>query len=137
MSEYTDFEASVDNATLEIIRRLGANMEKACLVVERSAKQKCPVDQGTLRADIHHAVETNTEAVTGAIGNSLEYAPFVHEGTGIYAKNGRGRKTPWKFKAASGKYKGWHTTKGQKPNPYLEDAKQESLSKISAILAGE
>lgn len=29
-------------------------MDKACLVVERSGKQNCPVNFGALRADIHH-----------------------------------------------------------------------------------
>ncbi|MEG2286033.1 MAG: HK97 gp10 family phage protein [Eubacterium sp.] len=131
------FEASINNATLEIIKRAVANMDKACLVVERSGKQNCPVDLGQLRADIHHEVVTTTREINGVVGNSLDYAPMVHNGTGIYAKSGGGRKTPWKFKVATGKYKGWHTTNGQRPQPYLEKAKQENLSKISGILAGE
>lgn len=131
------FEASINNATLEIIKRATANMDKACLVVERSGKQNCPVDLGQLRADIHREVVTTTSEIVGVVGNSLDYAPNVHNGTGIYAKDGKGRKTPWRFKVAAGKYKGWHTTKGQKPQPYLEDAKMENLDKISKILSGE
>lgn len=136
MSNNKAFEASINNATLEIIKRAAANMDKACLVVERSAKQNCPVNFGALRADIHHEVTTSTSEIVGTVGNSLAYAPMVHDGTGIYAKGGRGRKTPWRFKVASGPYKGWYTTRGQKGKPYLEDAKQQNLSKISTILAG-
>ena len=137
MSDNRGFEARIDHATLEIIQRVAQNMDKACLVVERSGKQNCPVNFGALRADIHHEVTTTASEIVGVVGNSLDYAPMVHEGTGIYERNGRGRRTPWRFKVAAGKYKGWHTTKGQKPQPYLEDAKQQNLSKIRGILAGE
>ncbi|MDM0720058.1 HK97 gp10 family phage protein, partial [Clostridium perfringens] len=65
--------------------------------------------------------------VIGRVGNTMEYAPYVHQGTGIYAKDGNGRKTPWKYKVESGKYKGWHITKGQRPQPFLEKAKIDSI----------
>lgn len=136
MSDNKAFEASINNATLEILKRLAGNMDKACLVVERTAKQDCPVNYGALRADIHHEVDFGPDAIVGTVGNSLEYAPFVHNGTGIYAKGG-GRKTPWKFKVASGKYKGWHTTRGQKPKPYLENAKMKNKDQIARLLAGD
>jgi len=136
MSDNAAFVTSVENATLAIILKLGANMNKACLVVERSAKQGCPVDSGALRADIQSTVKVSDTAIVGRIGNTVGYAPYVHNGTGIYAKDGNGRKTPWFFPGAiSGKYKGggW-ITQGQKPQPYLEKARAENIGKIVGIL---
>lgn len=134
MSDNADFAASIENATLEIIRRAAKNMEKACLTVERTAKQNCPVDLGQLRADIHSEVLFNTEAITGIVGNSVVYATFVHNGTGIYAKDSNGRTTPWFVPLQEG---GGFMTKGQQPQPYLEDAKISNAGKIAKILAGE
>lgn len=84
------------------------------------AKKECPIDQGQLRADIHFEIEESRDRIEAQIGNKLKYAPYVHNGTGVYAVNGDGRKTPWKYPALAGKYKGWHYTKGQKPQPYLK-----------------
>ena len=60
---------------------------------EAIAKRECPVDQGPLRADIHSEMVETRDRLEGAIGNKLKYAPYVHNGTGIYAVNGDGRKT--------------------------------------------
>ena len=73
----------------------------------------------------------------GSVGCSLETAPFVHQGTGLYAKDGNGRKTPWKYEAVAGKYKGWHTTRGQKPQPFLEDAKTKMRLRVEKTLGGK
>lgn len=85
------------------------------------AKKECPIDQGQLRADIHFEIEESRDRIEAQIGNKLKYAPYVHNGTGIYAVKGDGRKTPWRYKTPAGKHKGWHITKGQKPQPYLKD----------------
>jgi len=63
------------------------SLEKACLLVENSAKEKAPVNTGNLRNSITYEVEGDT----GIIGTNLEYAPYVHEGTGLFAANGDGR----------------------------------------------
>lgn len=132
-----EFIRSVQNATLQIINNVCNNMEKACLVVERDAKVECPVDQGPLRAGMMHQVNMSSTEIVGIIGNSNEYAPYVHQGTGIYAKDGNGRQTPWKYEAKGGKYAGWHITRGQKPQPFLEKARDKNKDKILTILAGD
>ena len=81
-----------------------------------------------------HDVNIVFGQIIGRVGNTLEYAPYVHQGTGIYAKDDDGRKTPWKYKVEAGKYKGWHTTKGQKPQPFLEKSKVDNIAKIQNIL---
>ena len=111
-------------------------MEKACLVVENQAKQNCQVDQGFLRASITSETEVTAEEIVGRIGSNLEYAPYVHNGTGIYAVAGDGRKTPWGYTVKAGKHKGFHWTHGQKPNPFLEDAKLAKRSAVEKILGG-
>ena len=110
-----------DKGLLEAVQK---GLEKACVIVEVSAKENCPVDDGVLRASITHDVE-GTE---GYIGTNVEYAPYVHQGTGIYAVKGDGRKeVPWSYQDAEGK---WHTTKGQKPNPFLQKAIDENQDKV-------
>lgn len=110
-----------DKGLLEAVQK---GLEKACILVEVSAKENCPVDDGVLRASITHDVD-GTE---GYIGTNVEYAPYVHQGTGIYAVNGDGRKeVPWCFQDIHGN---WIYTKGQKPNPFLQKAIDENQDKV-------
>lgn len=77
-----------------------AAMAESCMVVERDAKLNCPVgDTGNLRMSIMS--EYNAEE--GRIGTNLFYAPYVHQGTGIYAINGDGRQdVPWRYQDENG-----------------------------------
>lgn len=100
---------------------------EACLVVEADAKQLCPVDDGQLRQSITSELVDST---TGAVGTAVEYAPYVHQGTGIYAVKGDGRKDRWSYQDAEGE---WHSTIGQQPNPFLERALDNNREKINKI----
>lgn len=131
------FMSSVDGAVVEMIKQQAQHLESACLIVERDAKINCPTDMSILRASITHDVDITANTLTGRIFSNLDYAPYVHQGTGIYAKDGNGRMTPWKYFAKAGKYKGWHLTHGQKPQPFLEDAKTKNIDKISKTLGGK
>lgn len=102
------------------------SLEKSCLMVEADAKINCPVDDGQLRQSITSEVSGDT----GIVGTNIEYAPYVHQGTGIYAVKGDGRQDKWSYQDAEGK---WHTTIGQKPNPFLEkalDSNREDIKKL-------
>jgi len=104
-----------------------AAMADACMMVERTAKELCPVDIGTLRDSI--TSEWNAEE--GRVGTNLYYAPYVHQGTGIYAVNGDGRKdVPWRYQDAEGN---WHSTVGQHPQPFLTDAFDQHKEEITEI----
>lgn len=98
-------------------------LEKACLIIENSAKQNCPSSTGQLRQSITHEVD-GTE---GAVGTNVEYAPYVEIGTGIYSSQGDGRQTPWSYQDAKGE---WHTTEGMPPQPYLKPALEENQNKV-------
>lgn len=105
------------NYKLETLAKLDVSkaLNKACLVVENEAKRLCPVDTGDLRNSITHEVDDGV----GIVGTNKEYAPYVEYGTGIFAVEGNGRDTPWSYQDDEGN---WHTTIGQKPQPFLEPA---------------
>lgn len=106
-------------------------VEKALTVIEADAKRECPVDDGRLRSSITHTVESTNEQARGRVGTNVEYGPYVHEGTGIYARNGNGRKKGWAFKhPKTGEV---IFTRGQKPKPFLRDAMDKNQDKIANI----
>lgn len=106
-------------------------MEKACLIVVADAKRNCPVDDGQLRQSIDYQIEQEQEETIGYVGSNVEYAPYVEKGTGIYAADGR--KTPWKYQDAKGD---WHTTAGQKAQPFLQPAIDSNRDKIEKCFEG-
>lgn len=134
MPDNDEFIRSMENATLKMVMDMSRKMDKACLVVESQAKQNCPVDIGILRASITSETEVTASEIVGRVGTNEEYGPYVHNGTGIYAKDGNGRKTPWGYTVRAGKHKGFHWTKGQRPQPFLENAKLEKKSAVERIL---
>ena len=111
-----------------------ANIEEAlgtcCAVVEKSAKQKAPKDTGALRRSITSKVEGNQ----GIIFTPLEYAPYVEYGTGLFAESGGRKDVPWNYQDDEGK---WHSTSGQKPQPFMRPALEENKTLIKQILKEE
>lgn len=107
---------------------LTAALNRGCIVVENAAKKRCPVGRtGLLRASIKHRVNDNE----GIIGTSIDYAPYVEYGTGKYAEQGNGRKTPWVYHTADGEF---HFTEGQEPQPYLRPALQDNKAEIERVI---
>ncbi|MFX0547914.1 HK97-gp10 family putative phage morphogenesis protein [Hathewaya histolytica] len=112
-------------------------MEKAMLFAEGEAKKNCPVDEGHLRNSMgSKAVEENGE-IKGVLYNTAEYAIWIHQGTGIYAVNGDGRPTPWRWEGQSKKWEGKHITSGQKPKPFMREAIDNNIEKITEIITKE
>lgn len=106
---------------------LNKALNNACLLVENEAKQRCPVGTGDLRNSITHEVEGNE----GVVGTNVFYAPYVEYGTGIFSSEGNGRQTPWSYQDAKGE---WHTTVGQKPQPFLNPALDANRDAIKDVL---
>ena len=112
------------------VKKLTQSLGKACALVERSAKQKAPKDDGTLRRSITSKVDP--VKLEGIVFTPLEYAPYVEYGTGLFAEDGDGRKdVPWHYQDDEGE---WHTTSGQKPQPYMRPALNENRQQIVRIL---
>lgn len=117
---------------LDSLLDINDGMKKCCALVERSAKEKVPVQTGELRRSITSKVENNGLEVTGTIYTPLEYAPYIEYGTGLFAEKG-GRTTPWCYQDDKGE---WHTTSGQPPQPYMRPALNENRTAILEILGG-
>ncbi len=121
-----DFKVTLNEELINKLlpEALAKGLEYAGQLVENEAKKNCPVDDGILRASITHEVDEENLSVT--IGSNVEYAPYVHEGTGIY--HPEGRKTAWKYTTADGQT---YISHGQKPNPFLRDAVDNNMDKIA------
>ncbi|MCL2671970.1 MAG: HK97 gp10 family phage protein [Clostridiales bacterium] len=92
---------------------------EACDELVKRAQDKCPVDTGHLKSRIERNVVAEGDKVTGRVGTVVVYAPYVHEGTGKQARQGNGKPD----------------RKGQKAQPFLEDAINELRPTILQKLA--
>ena len=106
-------------------------MGKACAVVEAAAKQNAPKDTGALRNSITSKVENRNGHIEGVIFTPLEYAPYVEYGTGLFAERGGRKDVPWNYQDDKGE---WHSTNGQKPQPFMRPAIEDNRNKIIEIL---
>lgn len=91
---------------------------------------RAPVKLGNLKGSIQ--VETFVEdgIPTSETGPTAEYAQYVEYGTGIYAADGSGRKTPWRYKDEEGN---WHVTSGQEAQPFAEPGFQAAKPQIDRL----
>lgn len=110
----------LDNKKLTALEAVGIAAEGFC-------KRLTPVDLGTLRNSMTHAVRGDDVY----IGSNLQYAPFVELGTGIYASDGKGRQSPWGYYDRNGKY---HVTRGMKPHHMLKKAASEHTEEYKRII---
>ena len=85
------------------------------------------VDTGLLVGSI----DTDHDDRAIVIGTNVPYAIWHEVGTGVYASDGTGRKTPWAFQDSKGE---WHLTSGVKPLHYLRNAATEHTDEYKAIL---
>lgn len=108
-------------------QKLNLALGRACAIVERSAKQKAPKDTGELRRSISSKVEDGV----GIVFTPLEYAPYVEYGTGLFAEQGGRSDVPWSYQDDSGE---WHSTSGQKPQPFMRPALDENRELILRII---
>jgi HK97 gp10 family phage protein len=93
---------------------------------------RSPVDTGNLRSSIDYRVNELGKYVE--IGSTAKYAPYQELGTGIYAVKGNGRKTSWRYRNKDGKM---ITTRGNRPQPFLEPAVTDNVKKIQSIAEGK
>ncbi|SFR42096.1 phage protein, HK97 gp10 family [Halogeometricum rufum] len=91
-----DLARDLDRFGELVVEEVNRALEDLALMVEREAKQRAPVDTGTLRASIGHVVEQIGAGFARAvIGTNVEYAPEVEFGTGPHTITG----TPLRFTA--------------------------------------
>lgn len=79
MAEIVDIEVKIKDK--EILAKLDSLIEQklkeACVMVQDTAKQNCPVDTGRLQGSISYSVDGKE----GIVGSNVEYAPYVEGGT--------------------------------------------------------
>lgn len=109
--------------------KLDRALMRACLVVERAAKENASrfSDTGYLARSITSKVEDNM----GIVFTPVEYAPYVEYGTGLFAEEGGRTDVPWHYQDDKGE---WHTTSGQHPQPYMRPALDDNREEVKRIL---
>lgn len=112
-------------------RKIYQAIGMACALVERKAKEKAPKDTGALRRSITSEVDNSQGEMVGTIFTPLEYAPYVEFGTGLFAETEGRQDVPWSYQDDRGN---WHTTSGQRPQPYMRPALEESREDILRII---
>jgi HK97 gp10 family phage protein len=106
-------------------------LEKACMMVVRTAVQNAPKNTGELRNSITYKIEMDGDNMTGVVYTPLEYAPYIEFGTGLFAEKGGRTDVPWCYKDDEGN---WHSTSGMKPRPFLYPALDMNREEIIRIL---
>ena len=87
------------NGLSEIIRKaspelvagpLRTFLKRSGQVVLNRARQKAPMDTGRLRADLNTEMDKGTTPMWTSIGTTMEYAPYMEMGTGLFAEDMQG-----------------------------------------------
>lgn len=114
---------------MKIIEDAGIEwLYEASGAIEAQVKRNTKVDTGKTKGSWRYKVDESK--LESRIGSNYENAIWEEFGTGLYAVNGNGRKTPWRYKDAKGN---WHTTKGKRPKRAFLKAKNSKENEIVEI----
>lgn len=122
------FKKDMENAIEIALEKIGGHIESEAIRELENTPRR--VDTGRLRNSITHVVGDDEVA----IGTNVEYAIYVHEGTGKHAENGKGRKDTWVYQDDKGN---WHTTSGMPANRFLRNAVERNQDQIERVLTEE
>ncbi|WP_019549824.1 HK97 gp10 family phage protein [Streptomyces sulphureus] len=120
-------DVDVDEAA--VARVLAGVVDEVTTAVATAARRRAPVDNGRLRASIRSETSVRGSQVVGEVWSSLEYAAYVHEGTGIYGPSGqpirprRARVLSWQPRGGGRVFA--REVRGQRGQPFLADALAE------------
>jgi HK97 gp10 family phage protein len=96
--------------------------------LKRGMKQRAAVDTGYMKNNVfRHVVKADANTIEDDVGSDAPYGVYQEFGTGIYAENGLGRKTPWVYRSKDGKF---HTTSGNRPHPFVRPTVREDFDKV-------
>ena len=102
-----------------------AYLHEASGELEAAVKRNTAVDTGQLKSSWKHNVSESE--LTATVGSPLENAIWEEFGTGEFALNGNGRKTPWMYKDKNGE---WHKTTGKYPKRAFQSAFNTTKPKL-------
>ena len=121
-------KAALNDATIKFLYEASGDLVS-------QTQRNTPVDTGQLKGSWEYNVDESAGEST--VGSNLENAIWNEFGTGQYAINGDGRKTPWVYQDLKGN---WHTTTGKQPQRSLQHAwdsvKSKFQSRLESILKG-
>lgn len=85
-----------------------------------------------MRSSLRVRFTDNSEKAIGKdVFTDVKYAIYQEKGTGIYAVDKNGRKSPWVYMDENKK---WHRTRGNKPHPFLLPAFKAESKQLLANL---
>lgn len=87
--EITINDAEVDRLLRSADGDVYKAVERVVLATRNLAVSMAPVDDGPLRASLRTRMQATSREVKGWVYSNLEYALYVHEGTGIYGPRGQ------------------------------------------------
>lgn len=126
-------EVKLENNTLKVANLLQDKaiqfLYEAGGEIQAQTQRNTRVDTGQLKSSWKYVVDENNMKVT--IGSPLENAIWEEFGTGEYAVEGNGRKTPWRYQDEEDN---WHYTKGKKPSRAFKNAVEKTMPKIEKRL---
>lgn len=120
-------DVDVDEAA--VARLVADVVDEVTAEVANAARRRAPVDRGQLRASIRSETRQHGPQVVGEVWSSLEYAAYVHQGTGIYGPTGRpirprrARVLSWDQPGVGRLFA--REVRGQRPQPFLAEALAE------------
>ncbi len=80
-SEFLAMAADLSAAPVRVAARAGTAMAKALGDIGAGAKNRAPVDTGTLRNSITSEVQRRGNTIRGEVGPTVNYGGFVEQGT--------------------------------------------------------
>lgn len=129
MAGNIEFENFSMQVKAELNDKTIAWLYEAAGEVQAATMRNSRVDTGQTKASYdYHVDESSGEA---SVGSSYENAIWEEFGTGIYALNGDGRKTPWIYTNRKGETVYTH---GKRPNRPLHNAFTSLQSKLEKAL---
>lgn len=120
-------EAAIIELVADIIGEVTADVANA-------ARRRCPVGDGTLRADIRSRTFQRGSESVGEVYSDLERAAYVHQGTGIYGPSHRpirpvrARVLSWEQRGAGRVFA--REVRGARAQPFLADALDEVVGHV-------
>ena len=109
----TKIKERVENATLSLL----ADMKDTATDYAYPYKEEGGyVRSGDLGSTMKLDLRWEGSYLVGRLYPTVDYAPYVEYGTGIYAVNGNGRQDKWKYQTPDGR---WVTTEGMKPRLFM------------------
>lgn len=112
------FQRTVQRFEKEYINAIKRVIAETAEIIKSQAQALAPEDDGNLRKSIE--IEFYNKGLSAKIIVGAHYGVYVEYGTGIYAVEGNGRKTPWVY--WSDKLNRWVYTRGMKAQPYWTPA---------------